>query len=999
MAEAWLNHICGEVFVGQSAGLEPGTLNPLAVKVMSEVGIDISAKKTQAVFDVFKSGQLFAYVITVSKSGFSTVKQNNVNVNLGSQITLNPSLKVSAVAETVEVTDSAVSIDPTSSRTAVNITSEVFSNIPRSRSFESILTMAPGVRLEPKASSSSGAGNASRTTGIQVDGASGSENSFIIDGVDVSDVRRGTLRNNSAIPFEFISDVQVKSAGMDSDTGGATGGVINVATKAGSNDWHGQLLYSFTNSALNPRPRGFWKLLPSNANAADFFAPREDDYSIRYPGFTFGGPIVKNRLFFNLGYMPQFTNRDRTIDYASGTRKFNQRTKEHFSLARLDYNPLSKLQVNTSWIWSPVKVRGGALPNQDVRLAAPTNDLTIQGGYQPSQQYSASATYTFTPRFLISARYGYRYQNDKLFNYGLSGLPRIVYNTAAPAGVPTPGGAGFANVSSTLRTEYDITDRHNVYLDASYLVGKHTIKFGYLLNRLGNRVVSDFTNGSFSVNWGESFSRGSISNVRGALGYYRWEDGVRLNNGVNGRNQGLYVTDSWRAGKRLTLNLGVRLENEFLPPYTPEVNGKKIANPVSFDWFSKVAPRLGAAWDVMGDGKWKISGSFGIYYDVMKYELARGSFGGDYWFTHVYRLDNPNVLSLSRANPGALGTEIINYNNRSIPINAAGELEGIDPNIKPYTQREFTVRLDHAFNSRLTGTIRYSRKRLLKVIEDIGVLDAEDNEVYLIGNPGFGETRNTKSVYGGKTPSGNDFLVPPAIRDYDGLEFRVQGQAFRNTFMLASYTYSRLFGNYSGTANSDENGRSDPGVSRAFDLPYYYFDSKGKNATGRLATDRPNTFTFFASHDLKWGKGGSTNFGINQVIFSGTPFTTQVIYISAPTFPGGRGDIGRSPAYIQTDLTAKHTFKVGERWTVSPEINVINALNRASVTNINNAINRSGALTETTLPLKTFFAGYDINKLVNPSNPTPGIFYNPIFNRPISYQNPREVRLGIRVIF
>ena len=65
MAEAWLNHTCNEFFEAQSAGLEPGTLNPLAVKVMAEVGIDISNKKTQAVFDVFKSGQLFAYVITV----------------------------------------------------------------------------------------------------------------------------------------------------------------------------------------------------------------------------------------------------------------------------------------------------------------------------------------------------------------------------------------------------------------------------------------------------------------------------------------------------------------------------------------------------------------------------------------------------------------------------------------------------------------------------------------------------------------------------------------------------------------------------------------------------------------------------------------------------------------------------------------------------------------------------------------------------------------------
>jgi arsenate reductase len=65
MAEAWLAHTCGEFFEAESAGLEPGKLNPLAVEVMAEAGIDISGKKTQAVFDVFKSGQLFAYVVTV----------------------------------------------------------------------------------------------------------------------------------------------------------------------------------------------------------------------------------------------------------------------------------------------------------------------------------------------------------------------------------------------------------------------------------------------------------------------------------------------------------------------------------------------------------------------------------------------------------------------------------------------------------------------------------------------------------------------------------------------------------------------------------------------------------------------------------------------------------------------------------------------------------------------------------------------------------------------
>jgi arsenate reductase len=65
IAEAWLNHLCGEFFTAESAGLEPGTLNPLVVAAMQEVGIDISKKKTQAVFDVFNSGKLFSYVITV----------------------------------------------------------------------------------------------------------------------------------------------------------------------------------------------------------------------------------------------------------------------------------------------------------------------------------------------------------------------------------------------------------------------------------------------------------------------------------------------------------------------------------------------------------------------------------------------------------------------------------------------------------------------------------------------------------------------------------------------------------------------------------------------------------------------------------------------------------------------------------------------------------------------------------------------------------------------
>ena len=967
------------------------------------------------------------YTVTVASAGFANVRKQNVVVRLGSEVKVDARLKIGDIAQTVEVTAAAITVDPTKSSTSTNITDTQFDNLSHGRSFNSILTMAPGVRTEVKG------GNAG-VGGIQVDGASGSENVFVIDGVDVSDVRRGSLRAAHAIPLEFIKEVQVKSAGFEAEYGGATGGVVNIATKSGSNEFHGNFNMLWTTNGLNAGDRGFWQRSPLNANQADFFRPKEDDYHILYPGGALGGPIMKDRLYFFGSYSPEIEKTDRTNDYASGSRKFPQKIRRHFGLGRLDYSPSQKVQVNTSYIWSPTKVKG-RLADRDVRVPAPSNDLSIQGGYQPAQAYSASATVTATPHLVLSARYGYKYLNDKLGNYGLSGAPYLIYRTASSAapGVPAhfAGPNGFSNVSSTFAIVKDITTRHNVYLDGTYLINllgqQHTFQAGYQVARLSNDTNDDYTNGQFDIYWGEAFSRGSVTNVRGTYGYYIWQDGVRHVGKVNSRNQGFYIQDAWRPTSRLALNIGVRFENEFLPPFKKEVNGVKVANPVSFGWGDKIAPRIGVAYDVLGDGKWKVSGSFGLFYDVLKYELARGSFGGDYWVSHVFKLDKPDVPTLGKASAGALGTEIISYDNRTIPINAAGELEGIDPNIKPYKSREFTVSVDHELRSGMIAGVRYSRKDLLRAIEDIGVLDASDNEVYLIGNPGFGQTRDTKSVYGQKTPNGQEFLVPEATRQYDGVEFHLQTQ-YKQLNFLSSYTWSRLWGNYSGSANSDESGRSDPGVSRAFDLPYYYFDSTGsqQNVFGRLGTDRPHTFKFFGSYDLK-SRLGDTIIGVNQVAYSGTPDSTSVIYLSAPTFPFGRGDLGRTPAFVQTDLLLAHSYKVTERTSLKFEADFRNLFNRASVISRTTQINRSSAITAAKLPLSKFFAGYTLSNYVNPQNSVGGPPYNPIYGLPgasyragggptpavigassaFSASNPnfgafqdfRRIQLGLRLLF
>src|SRR6185503_16180973 len=377
---------------------------------------------------------------------------------------------------------------------------------------------------------------------------------------------------------------------------------------------------------------------------------------------------------------------ERSIAFISGGPKTSvNRITRHFGMARLDYAPTDKIQVNTSFLWTPIRSQG-LLTGTDPRVAPPTNDLSIGGGYTPSNAYTASFTWTPTAKFVFSARYGYKYLNDKGNTYGLPTNPLYQYGTCnnvspttCTSYIPGPGGllppasvqqaSGFQNSSTTFNVLYDITTRHNVYLDGSYLLRvagqDHFIKGGFALNRIENRVKDDFANGFFIFSWGQGFTRGSLLNVRGEYGYYTWQDGIKHDSGANSRNEGFYIQDQWRVHPRVTLNLGVRFENEFLPPFTHVVNGQPVPNPIVFGWGDKIAPRLGGAWDVRGNGKWKISASYGECYDTMKYELARSSFGGDYWHDHVYKLDNPNINLVSAANPGALGTQIIDIDNRT----------------------------------------------------------------------------------------------------------------------------------------------------------------------------------------------------------------------------------------------------------------------------------------------------------------------------------------------
>ncbi len=336
-------------------------------------------------------------------------------------------------------------------------------------------------------------------------------------------------------------------------------------------------------------------------------------------------------------------------------------------------------------------------------------------------------------------------------------------------------------------------------------------------------------NGYYRYYWGLSYRciTTQCSGVQtGPYGYYRYRIFGTFGD-ASSDNQGIFVQDNWRVNRKLTLNIGIRTEREFLPSFS--IKGQTTAAPpIEFGWGSKVSPRIGGAFDPKGDGKMRFYASWGYFYDVMKYEMPRGSFGGDIWWDYYYSLDDPNwvrTLQGVPADPYKLPGRFFEAVNWRIPSNDPNDFT-VDPDLKPMKQRMFDIGYDYSITSNLVASLRYTNRRLIRTIEDVGTLGPQ-GEIYYIANPGFGIVADPKRWEPG-IPT-----TPKAVRDYDAIEFRLDRRFARNYQYAISYTWSRSYGNYSGLASSDENGRTSPNVNRYFDLPWIGYTQTGVPAMGR----------------------------------------------------------------------------------------------------------------------------------------------------------------------
>jgi len=734
------------------------------------------------------------------------------------------------------------------------------------------------------------------------------------------------------------------------------------------------------------------------------------------------------------------------------------------------------------------------------------------GYVRPMVVYNTGADITISPMLVATTRFGYYYQDyqdrglpigtrylyaDTNYPYAVGNVtvtPTLAalngsvlqnvpgYQSMGPAGASLVQTGGWANIGVNYAVEFDKYKRYSFSQDFSYLkkfAGTHNFKVGYQFHKLTNDVSNGY-NSSLSYvalgvqyvpnaapgiancaaivtqnlanGWTAGGPTGTAlgSQCQGLWGTVNMRD-LGTTGIVGSWNHGLYLQDAWTVSNRLTLNLGVRFDKEDLPSYNAGFKG------ISFDWTQKVAPRLGASFDVLGNRKVKAYFSYGWFYDIMKYELPRGSFGGDWWHDCVYALDTLNFSAIlpqrnsaghyCPASGGTVGVLpaglrfIENYDyrmpsNDPTQLGALGPLGLVDPNLQPTKQHEYVAGLDWEISNNVVFDARYSRKRLDRTIEDAGVI-VSGGEAYYITNPGFGADEFPPQYQCVGCPRN-----PKAVRNYDGLEFRLTKRGGAKWFGSLSYSYSRLYGNYSGLTATDISdggaGRSSPDVSRGFDEPHMQFDSHGKVINGPLATDRPHTFKAYGYYALKWKKM-ETTFGAFQQLYSGTPLSSYISVWGAPVFVEGRGKFvdvtrdaatgnwalnavsaRRTPLFSQTDFNLEHHLsvsKTNENMKLGFGMNIYNLFNQHSPIWYNQNLIRTGSIqpfscsasgnmcpidpsTNTvydylTVDYKRLLGGYDYVASANSG----ARILNSLYGKPYGWQDARSFRFTVKFLF
>lgn len=937
------------------------------------------------------------YRITFNLPGFKPFIREKIIVHIDETLKIDISMQMGAIEEQITVIGESPTIDVKSTTKGMTLTKEMFSILPRGRNFDTLVTAVPGVNVEPWLG------------GISVDGASGAENMFYIDGTDITTVEKG-LRGQSAA-FEFVDEIKVVASGYPAEFGGALGGVISVVTRQGGNTFTGEIMGYYSGSALEGKERDTLRLNPFDVYQAEYVNYQDmygkDKRDRIEAGFNLSGYIFKDRLWFFATVLPVYTPRVRNVVYLTDPPIEGRHEQDNWAFnyqAKITAQPFNFMRMGASYVNNFTKYRG-SLPRRDG--AGNPDDIYDKYGFDyPTYTAQGFADLSFGNNFMINLRAG-RFFKNTTNQQVVAAIPRRY--------ITGDGTTAFDDTLIEIPAEYQralywqnhgriyTTDRYIAYknhasADFTYYLnfgGEHAFRAGFSWVRQGEDVLSalPLDKPDIYFYWDRDCVLSGTDYGRGTYGYYE----VRGNEAtgvfgsaynVHNDRFALYIQDSWTIADKLTLNIGIRAESEYVPPYSEDPSIPSGFRPMDFDFGDKLAPRLGFVYDMFGDATLKIFGTFGLYYDVIKTYMAAHSYAGFKWQSAYYSLDDYRWDEVG-VDGNFPGTQLAVLDWR-IP-----SFESTDPDMKPVSQREITLGVEKMLMENFSFTARFVQKHLRHMIEDVGVIVPGVGEKYYECNPGFGYSLHVGDGTGKFDPKYPP--TPKAKREYVAVNLSLDKRLSNNWLAGFSYTWSRLTGNTSGLAASDEYGRVSPYVERMFDNWAMAQTKNMELVDGPLMTDRPHQFKFYGAYTFPF----HLTVGTLVQAMSGTPVTETWSILGTYWYPFNRGYIRegesgeelyqeRTPFMWFTNVYAEYNWRLGDKYTLNLNVNIDNLFDIKTARRLYNYRTRVGLDVDEDTLLST---DWDI---------TGGQYLyeqNPRWLMPMDFYGPISIRFGVRLSF
>jgi hypothetical protein len=607
-----------------------------------ETGLTRSTTTNEAGLYSFNRLPVGAYDVSIQAQGFKTARRAGVGLSVGAVLTFDVSLEVGTAQETVSVTAEAPIVESTRSQTSTTVTEQQVRDLPiNGRNFLDFTVLTPGVVRDP-----------TRGGDLSFGGQRGTANSLLVDGSDANNVffgqttgRTGTGRNPYSFSQDAVQEFQVNTNGYQAEIGRAGGGVINVITKSGTNDFHGTVFEFFRDKALNANS---WE---NNRRGAPKRA-----YHFNQFGANLGGPVIKNKLFFFFNYDGQRNTTPNPVFLTVGPDNADPLSVQGYQSLQKYLSPYSNALNNDVYLgkgdWDissnqrvSIRYNANRFKGQNFENTGPSSAAEHTGNSNvTTDNVAGSHTLILGSRGVLETRLAWTRDDE----------PGEA-NSTAPEAVIRQGGTTVLSIGRNSFSPRYTNARTLQWAESlSWIKGRHSLKFGTDNNfqTIDNFFPGNFS-GSYVFNTYADFAAGRPFSFTQAFAGAN-TDGPLTKPNVN--EFAFYAQDSWRVSDRLTLNYGIRYDYFALaqpkvqnPDAGLAAQGLNTAR-INLDQ-NNVAPRFGFAYKATS--RIVLRGGYGIFYGRTPSILTGTAFSQNGIQVQTYTLNAstgglptyPNILS------------------------------------------------------------------------------------------------------------------------------------------------------------------------------------------------------------------------------------------------------------------------------------------------------------------------------------------------------------------